>query len=356
MSTVESKKRLPYIDIGKGVAMLLVILGHSGTLPQSLMCIIYSFHMPLFFALSGYTFSTKKDFKTFFVSKIKGLLVPYFFLCLILFFFCDVLLHTFFGVTPDTAVNHLIGIFLGFRNTKYYFSMWFILTLFVSEIILYFFIKHIDKSKYKPVILTVSALLLPLITFFGLKTGLKISVWSIDIVPAAMGFVLTGYLFKEYKEKIKQLTKIVFLPVFSALNILCAYFGSERFTVTNDLYECRINNYILYIFGALFGICAVFVMCINLKKCRPIEYIGKNSIVFYAFQNSLFIPISVIILGHIRKIGLPDFWPVNAVFITVLTCLFSVIAAELIKFFTPFVLGKFEKPRVFEIFAHRGRK
>lgn len=347
MSTVESKKRLPYIDIGKGIAMILVILGHSSTIPQSLLCIIYSFHMPLFFALSGYTFSVKKDFKTFLISKIKGLLIPYFFLCLILLIFHDIFLHTYTGITPEQIGNHLIGILIGFRNTKYYFSMWFILVLFISEIILYFFIKQINKIKYRTIVFAVSAFFFPLITFFVFKSEINISVWSIDIVPAAVGFIIIGYLLKENSEKLKALTNIIFFPVFSVLNILCAYLSSKKFTVTNDLFNCQINNYLFYILGALFGICAVFVLCINLKKCRPLEYIGKNSIIFYAFQNSLFIPISIIILRYIKRIGLPDFWVINAIGVTVITCIFSVIATELINNFTPFVLGKFEMPKLF---------
>ena len=63
-----------------------------------------------------------KDFKTFFVSKIKGLIVPYFFLCLILLFFHDIIFYTYNGITPEQIANHLIGILIGFRNTKFYCS------------------------------------------------------------------------------------------------------------------------------------------------------------------------------------------------------------------------------------------
>lgn len=50
------KKRLIWIDNAKGIGILLVVLGHTYGIPVQLHHIIYSFHMPLFFILSGYTF------------------------------------------------------------------------------------------------------------------------------------------------------------------------------------------------------------------------------------------------------------------------------------------------------------
>lgn len=41
-------KRIEFIDVAKGITILLVIVGH--TIPEGLMrTLIYSFHMPLFF-------------------------------------------------------------------------------------------------------------------------------------------------------------------------------------------------------------------------------------------------------------------------------------------------------------------
>jgi len=48
------KKRILYFDIAKGIAILAVIIGHLGGLPDILGRFIFSFHMPLFFLISGY--------------------------------------------------------------------------------------------------------------------------------------------------------------------------------------------------------------------------------------------------------------------------------------------------------------
>lgn len=60
MQLITPKKRIEYIDIAKGIGMILVVIGHcinDKTFPGTW---IYSFHMPLFFVLSGLCFSDKK--------------------------------------------------------------------------------------------------------------------------------------------------------------------------------------------------------------------------------------------------------------------------------------------------------
>ena len=81
--------RLEWLDVAKGLAIILVVLGHSAQYylypdyyQSSVMWrIIYSFHMPLFFILSGYAAGLSKSTvfsKTNLFKKIMRLLVPYF--------------------------------------------------------------------------------------------------------------------------------------------------------------------------------------------------------------------------------------------------------------------------------------
>ena len=51
------KKRIGYIDMAKGLAIILVIIGHISFTPSMGKTILYLFHIPLFFFLSGFTFS-----------------------------------------------------------------------------------------------------------------------------------------------------------------------------------------------------------------------------------------------------------------------------------------------------------
>lgn len=85
-------QRITYLDSLRGFAILLVIVGHfiqynyESSIRNDIFNIIYSFHMPLFFFLSGCTRSLQEDKKgnpqswreltAFYAGKIKSLLLP----------------------------------------------------------------------------------------------------------------------------------------------------------------------------------------------------------------------------------------------------------------------------------------
>lgn len=55
---MKNVKRLRWVDFARGLAMLSVIIGHEKT--GFLKFLIFSFHMPIFFLLSGYTSHKRK--------------------------------------------------------------------------------------------------------------------------------------------------------------------------------------------------------------------------------------------------------------------------------------------------------
>ena len=78
-SAINSNHRELWIDCARGIAILLVIVGHtiSGVLSGA----IYSFHMPLFFIFSGITSkfsSTNKAFVAKTERSFKHLMGPFF--------------------------------------------------------------------------------------------------------------------------------------------------------------------------------------------------------------------------------------------------------------------------------------
>lgn len=74
-------KRLDWIDIAKGIAIILVIVGHTVPNPSPLRHAIFSFHMPVFFILAGYTFRPK-PWRELLSGSVPRLLVPYLVLAL----------------------------------------------------------------------------------------------------------------------------------------------------------------------------------------------------------------------------------------------------------------------------------
>ena len=80
-------KRNIALDITKGIAILLVIIGHCGTIPyMPYRHLIFTFHMPLFFLVSGYLYK-QRTFKESFSKDIVHLGTPYVATCIAIVLF-----------------------------------------------------------------------------------------------------------------------------------------------------------------------------------------------------------------------------------------------------------------------------
>ena len=74
------EKRIGYIDIAKGLGIMIIVLAHNdlaGYHP-TLHKFIYSFHIPLFFFLSGMFFRPERSFGETFTRRFNSLMKPYF--------------------------------------------------------------------------------------------------------------------------------------------------------------------------------------------------------------------------------------------------------------------------------------
>ena len=71
-------RRLEWMDVAKGIAIILMVVGHT-SIPKSLSDFIWTFHMPLFFIASGWLTSWNKNTAQSFIrNKSKNLLLPFF--------------------------------------------------------------------------------------------------------------------------------------------------------------------------------------------------------------------------------------------------------------------------------------
>ena len=78
--TTSKTKRLQYVDIARGIAMICIILGHLGN--PSINRVVFTFHVPIFFFITGYFTNNKRRFPEFAKNKLRTLIVPYIIACL----------------------------------------------------------------------------------------------------------------------------------------------------------------------------------------------------------------------------------------------------------------------------------
>lgn len=139
-------KRLRYLDIAKGITIILMILGHNG-MPHVVNLFIYSFHMPLFFIISG-MFIKETGFRELFYKGWKQLLKPYVFTwtVIILFFIC------FHVIKHD--LNRSIIIELLCEAMRGEGPVWFLLSLFIAKIIINFIFTRFKKYSLSAVLIS----------------------------------------------------------------------------------------------------------------------------------------------------------------------------------------------------------
>lgn len=107
--------RLTALDSLRGFGILLVVLGHASR-SASLVSWIFSFHMPLFFIISGMLFH-ERQFLDSFKKKVTRLLIPYLFFGIVTFVYWALIERRFrVGGCSYVFVNSLGGVDVsGFR-------------------------------------------------------------------------------------------------------------------------------------------------------------------------------------------------------------------------------------------------
>ena len=140
-------------DVLKGIGIILMVVGHSGS-PKWIHDSIYSFHMPLFFIASGWFFNewSLENKWVYTQKKVKGLYLPYLkwsliFLLLHNVFFFVGLLNSQYGFNGSVEkwyhLNDFVSHFtdICFKMTGYdnlIGTYWFMRSLFVASLLVCF--------------------------------------------------------------------------------------------------------------------------------------------------------------------------------------------------------------------------
>jgi fucose 4-O-acetylase-like acetyltransferase len=110
----------------KGILIALVVMGHAKT--DIIHDIIFLFHMPLFFILSGYLLKSDKISNlSYLKSRAKALLIPY----------GVYLVIDFIVIQHNISLSNVIHLIWGGRaiSGTYWFITTFIVSLFIFEFI-----------------------------------------------------------------------------------------------------------------------------------------------------------------------------------------------------------------------------
>ena len=140
-------KRIEYIDIARGIGILLVVLGHNDFALVSPFAykVIYSFHMPLFFFLSGYFINPSVGFWEFIKKRFNSLLKPYLFTIFMIYFVSV----SFEKMGFQTAIFRITKSLYGSGYYIDWVQLWFLPHLFVVSLYAYMFIFVMGRFKQR---------------------------------------------------------------------------------------------------------------------------------------------------------------------------------------------------------------
>lgn len=239
------------LDIAKGIGIILVVLGHSWLVldnPGILFQIIYSFHVPLFFFLSG--IFVKENIQTihFIFNKAESLLKPYLAISLLIVLFSFIKSHL---VSSDFSFSkNLIDIVYASGGKIVSTPTWFLPSLFITLIALIPLTKLRKNSKlFLLIVLLITSMFFNIIheailPAIEAENTSKVNYlpWSIDLLPVTLFFVFSGFVFKDYflqfnpDMRLLLLALLIYILILSfiqtpALNLHIRNFGTPFFSL-----------------------------------------------------------------------------------------------------------------------------
>lgn len=286
-------ERNEFIDIAKGIGMLLIIIGHLGVFSGIWVYPIYIislFHVAFFFFISGLFLNpNKRDFKSFVLSKFRRLIKPYFiygFLALI----------TYLIVTPNLVDVNLkeqfIHYLLGMRlNNTYIFTgaLWFLTCLFITSIISFLVVKL--PSPIQTIFVVLS---LFLCWYNSCKSGLVLPL-NMDVSFFMTPIMILAFSVKKYIVKIvdeksyKWKLSLLCILVCCVYLLVLKYFAfktvdpySNSFGIAPLTFLCSIAG-----FYVVFHVTSIITYRAHIGLKSAIRYIGKNSIIYLVIHQQL---------------------------------------------------------------------
>ncbi|PLY37371.1 hypothetical protein F164LOC_10310 [Pectobacterium carotovorum] len=264
------------VDSLKGIGILLVVLGHVTMLPQGVHDFIYSFHIPLFFILSGYLYNPnkKQSIAQHVTSKFHSLLVPAWIMGLI----CGIpfiFLLLFGKISTFEFVYRLYGTLVGipkYESTFICTPIWFLFSLFFTSVIFQVMTDRLKRAG-KYVALTVGLIYILSTTYFKIQLP-----FNIGQSLAGLMFFSMGVFYKSIANELNTMKLALFVFIFLSL-----YYVSSPIDISANIFGDSI-------FVAIVNIsisCMAFIITKYISKkisCSMLVFFGSNTIPIIGFN------------------------------------------------------------------------
>ena len=286
--------RLDFIDVTKGLGVVLVVLSHIINQDSIVNAVIYSFHVPLFFVISGVFARPERDLKSYLCKNAKRLLLPF-----LIFFVIGLLVTLCVSGTENITVADLFSQFVYAQPTQINVgATWFLVSLFVTSL-LFFVLYRLVLSKYNTIISIIVIGILGALAYYlpwaEEKIGVKVP-FKIDVSLMALVFYTIGFLLKDiilscsFCSKVWR--KIIIILMSGGIVFVTTYFLNGLTNLSGGIYG---SNLYFYVFAAFSGSIMIIVFGALLKRSMILSYIGKNSLIIFSLHTLLLIPFNALL-------------------------------------------------------------
>lgn len=335
----QKTKRIAWVDNCKAFAISLVALGHM----QSIYVvneIIFSFAMPVFFFLSGYTFerSANAPFVELLRKKFKSLIIPYVGFSAVLFVFWFFVRRNF-GMsyqTDATVTDVLSQILCGVNSDFFVTPLWFLTCLFVTEI----FFWSLLRLRKQWVALSIILLLF----VFGIYYWVYMDsrhfphlFWNVDQTCFYLYFLAVGFMVSK-----RGIVEKLFCSL--KLNIAVILGLSVVFALSFVARENTLIVWQILLLQALMCNASLFVfvvICKMIPENKVLNFVGQNTLVILALHMMVQSVLRGILFKffHMAPDGIESSLGLSGL-LTLMTLAILVPVILLINRFVPWLAGK----------------
>jgi fucose 4-O-acetylase-like acetyltransferase len=313
----EGAKRIEWIDIAKGIGIVLVVMGHMQIMGR----FIYSFHMPMFFMLSGMCFHPEKypQFVPFLKRRINQLLIP-----LLLF-----------NVIVLVARSLCFGFHDALQRScqEYKFqekAQWFLFILFWSEVVFYGIWRGTSGRR--------NGMLLSLVIVYIIADLLN--VYSIELpfhlaaVPCCLFFYGLGNVFATTIHRYVNHWNVCLGLLLLLVNAVNVHFNGNCINLAHAKLGVPSAYYVAF---ALMSSIAMYIVSYHVPGAwirAVFMWLGRNTLVILCVHET------IIELSDIYVQPLCPSWVVYRAVETILVTVGSLSCVAIVNYCAPVLSGK----------------
>ena len=295
------KKRIAWIDIAKAFGIWFVVYNHFDPHwgQADVQFVLASFHMPLFFILSGVTMSDGPlgitDQLRYTAKRFLAVMVPYALWALI--FANGITLH---NLKLIAYASNLSLFWCGSQAV-----LWFLPAMLICNVLSRLIVANLQRGRLaKPVARRVTAAVAAAVCLLG---GLALTrqrptygwPWEFNVALVGTAFSLVGYLLRDVGavERARQARAPVQLLLFTVLACATILLARANREVLGNSYGRVVivrgyfGNPALFFLTGIIGTAAVSVLAMLVDRLRfirvPLSSIGKETIIILAVHNTL---------------------------------------------------------------------